>query len=722
MDTIFDVLSRPTTALALDVAAKSTLVLFAALAMARPSHLEGRLLSILDAGCPRRGVNRPSVVLGLIAMAGLILPLAVVRMGVRVAAATPARDQAPAAAPNDAAPAEPRRTVTGLVVDDRTRPIPGARVAVIAERFKQIGDVGSFESRQLAGMTTAGADGRFRVEFTTSPPARPTALSIIAAAPGYAVEGNDLRFDAKSQETTIMLDPEKVVEGRLVDVQNQPAAGVSVRVSSLKIRHRTYDPYATKGGPTLWPGPATTDRAGRFRLTGLGARAAISLEVEDLRFAHQAIKIAPGDEWRGKPKTIALIPVQAIDVRVVRDDDGKPMAGAWVSVRAEGQLPDPWGESAGATADDQGRVRIAPWPGDSFSITAYPREGEPYLRRESSLDWPKGAVQQAVEVRLRRGAVVHGRLIEEPSGKGVAGARVSYFQTHRNNPLYAYSYNRDTSSGPDGTFTLVVDYGPGHLLVQGPSDDYINVPTSHGEMGTGWLPDMPLYPDALAHLDIKPGTASQEVTMRLRLGMTIQGRVIGPDGAPIAEAFAISRAYTPYDEFGHAFVHFVPGSVPRIQVRDGRFEVPGCDPEKSLPYYFLDAKHRLGATVEISGKSAAAGPVTVRLQECGSVRVRLKDAEGKPLVNHPADESPDFMILLITPSADWGTMGKTNADMEMQVNLDSEHHGNLSTGPDGRVTFVNMIPGAPYRFRGHEFTAEPGKTIDLPDITVGGPK
>jgi hypothetical protein len=505
-------------------------------------------------------------------------------------------------------------------------------------------------------------------------------------------------------------------------VQNHPVEGVSVRIARLNIRHRAHNPYDTKEEPTLWPGPATTDRDGRFRVSGLGAGAAITLEVADPRFAHQTLEIAAGDEARGKPKTMSLAPVQAIDVRVVRDDDGQPMAGAWVSVRAERRNPHSSSETIGARADDQGHVRISPWPGDAFTIAGYPREGEPYLRREARLDWPKGSVQQTVEVKLRRGTVVHGKLIEEPSGKGVAGAHVSYYQTHRNNPLYAASYNRDTTSRPDGTFTLVVDYGPGHLLVQGPSDDYINVPTSHGELGTGWGPDIPLYPDAVAHLDFKPGTMTHEVTMRLRLGVTIQGTVIGPDGAPIAEAFAMSRAYTPYNENGVTFMHYSPGCAPRIRVRDGRFEVRGCDPEKSLPFYFLEVKHQHGATVDISGKSAAAAPVTVRLQKCGSARVRLKDAEGKPLVNHRADELPGFMILVITPGADWDTKGKTNADSEMQVNLDPEHHGNLRTGPDGRVTYVNLIPGAPYRYRGHEFTAEAAKLIDLPDITVGGRK
>ena len=97
------------------------------------------------------------------------------------------------------------------------------------------------------------------------------------------------------------------------------------------------------------------------------------------------------------------------------------------------------------------------------------------------------------------------------------------------------------------------------------------------------------------------------------------------------------------------------------------------------------------------------------------------DAAGKPLANHRADEIPGYMILLITPGADWGSMEKVNADSEFQANLDG-HHGNLRTGPDGRVTYVNLIPGAPYRYRGVEFTAEAGKTIDLGDITVGGRK
>ncbi len=276
-------------------------------------------------------------------------------------------------------------------------------------------------------------------------------------------------------------------------------------------------------------------------------------------------------------------------------------------------------------------------------------------------------------------------------GQGRPGANVSYYQTHRKNPLWDGSFNRDAWSGLDGTFNLVVPLGPGHLLVQGPSDDYINVPTSHGEMGTSWMPDLPLYPDALAHLDLKPGAATHDIEMRLRHGVTVQGRVIGPDGGPIDEAFAMGRTYTPYNENRFAFMPF-NGGGPQLKVRDGRFEIPGCDPGKPATFHFLDVKHQLGATAEISARSPETEPVTVRLQKCGSARVLFKDSTGKPLVNHPADNVSNDMILIITPGADFGARDKTNADMEFQVNLDPGRNRDLRTGPDGRVTFVSLIP------------------------------
>ena len=66
------------------------------------------------------------------------------------------------------------------------------------------------------------------------------------------------------------------------------------------------------------------------------------------------------------------------------------------------------------------------------------------------------------------------------------------------------------------------------------------------------------------------------------------------------------------------------------------------------------------------------------------------------------------------------------ADKEFHANLDPERLRTqrlrgLRTDADGRVTIESLIPGATYRFLGHDFTAEAGKTIDLPDVIVPRP-
>jgi hypothetical protein len=177
----------------------------------------------------------------------------------------------------------------------------------------------------------------------------------------------------------------------------------------------------------------------------------------------------------------------------------------------------------------------------------------------------------------------------------------------------------------------------------------------------------------------------------------------------------MGRSYVSSRQLG-GFVGSFTGMAPEIKVRDGRFEIPGCDPEKPYTFYFLDREHQLGATVELSGKPSPNGPLAVRLQKCGAARVRYTDPQGKPIAGH----RPDQLTLIITPGADSPERDKVMADLIYQVNLDTERLRDLRTDADGRVSIVSLIPGAPYRFRGHDFTVEAGQTVDLPDVTVAG--
>jgi RNA polymerase sigma factor (sigma-70 family) len=636
--------------------------------------------------------------------------------------------------PADATPPDPARmTITGRVLDPAGKPLPNARVAVLADRKRQAGDIDGRHRDIHMGTAAADADGRFTLAFPAIPAPRLDRLRLIATAPGRGLGMVELETDAAKQETSIALPPEKPVEGRLVDVQGQRAAGVVVRLAKLNFRP-DLRPYDAKGAPSLWPAPATTGADGRFRLLGLGPDAPATFEVEDPRFARQDFSVpndgagtrkSEGEALLQPNTTITLRPAQALDYHVVHADDGRPVAGARVDIQSnEGRYQYFMAEPSHDRTDGQGRARVVPRPGDSFRIHVYPPEAEPYVPGWLNVNWPKAAVQHAVEVKLRRGVFVRGRLIEDPAGAPVAGAWVIYFQQVRDNPRRLLLPKIEAVSGPDGTFTMVVPHGPGHLLVQGPSADYLHVTTSFGEMGASHRPSFRMYPDAHAILDIKDGEATHPLELRLRRGVTVTGRVIAPDGRPVAKAFVFGRSYAPYRERGLPMVSF-NGVAPRLAVEDGRFEIPGCDPDKPSTFYILDIKDQLGGTVELSGQSGTTGPVTVRLQPTASARIRMTGADGRPLAGRDAGEGLDNLMLVITPGPDFGELNKnkdlTSGDFVSQDDLDRFSDRGLRSGADGRATLSSLIPGAPYRFRGRDFRPESGQTIDLGDVAVQKP-
>ncbi len=608
-------------------------------------------------------------------------------------------------------------TIHGRVLAPDGKPVPGARVAVVAmpPPLPQGRLVRELEHYEVLGSAAADADGRFRVDFPRIATDR-VGLNLVAGATGWALTGKYIGDDLPRSPLTITMEPERIVRGRLFDVQGQPIAGVPVRVS----RYHTA-PFDGAGQAPAWPEPATTDDQGRFTFRGLGRSSTIMVEASSDRHARQTFSIDPVDEPKTGALSLTLSPAQVIEVRTTRADDGKPLPGVWVSVRGVRRQRPSTERATGAATNDQGLARIIPASGESFSITAYPPAGEPYLDARADLVWPKGAVTQSIELKFSRGVRVPGTITEAASGKPVAGALVHYAQTTINNPLLRRGELRhsETVSDPEGKFQIVVPAGPGHLLIRAANPDYLHITTTNEELRVRSLPNALMYPDALAHIDIKPGSAPENVKLQLRRGVTVAGRVIGPDGHPITSAIALGRTYIHNKLTGTPFTFFT-GNAPQIKVRDGRFELPGCDPEKPYTFHFLDREHQLGATVELSGKSARDGPVTIQLEKCGAAIVRYKDPQGKPIAGHTGDQ----LMLIITPGADINARpDQIMADMQYQSNLDSERLRRLRTDADGRITWSSLIPGAKYRLRGHdfEFTAQAGKTIDLPDVTIPRP-
>jgi RNA polymerase sigma factor (sigma-70 family) len=660
---------------------------------------------------------------------------------------TPTTEPSQAAGPAEPPRAEPRRDeesgflLAGRVEDADGRPVAGGPVALLAAPF--YGTDGRPVEHRLLALTQADEHGRFRIAMP-APVQDFASLVVLAGGKGHGTRWQPLDDPYRlRQEVAVKLSRKparRVISGRVVNVQGLPVPGVDVSLG-------TGYPAAFVERLGDWPQPVLTDDQGRFRLPGVSRDTVETVVFEHERYAgHDEEAPASAEEV-----SCTLTPARVIEGRVLYGDTGKPVANAVLGSTSAPMNAAELGRvcvdrpegpvttfecvpvrSTGVRTDAQGRFRLVNYA----DFMAFPPTGEPYLAPHQRVDWPSAVVRREVEVRLERGVLVQGSVRVAGSGRPVARAQLGYIQSGRNNPLYRRDYTDSADfavegsalrhrSAADGSFQFVIPPGKGYLLARGPSADYLHVETTLWALGQALMnPAYRRYPDAVVALDTNPGAGPQELTVELRRGITVRGRLLGPDDRPIHKARLVCRWYLPVEY--HLFYQH------GLEVRDGRFELPGCDPKIPRPAYVYDEESSSGATVPLGGAEMAGGPVTIRLQPCGSARMRFLDGNGRPLAGYrpylelvlplldPARKQPvpsnEHLALLNNRLEGFLPWGKHYA----QGGLATE-----ATNARGEITLPDLIPGASYRISSQHgwtftvttFTAEAGKTLDLGDLT-----
>jgi hypothetical protein len=286
-------------------------------------------------------------------------------------------------------------------------------------------------------------------------------------------------------------------------------------------------------------------------------------------------------------------------------------------------------------------------------------------------------------------------------------------------------WHATVASQEDGSFQVAVKPGKGHLLVFGPTGDYVL-----GEIGSNRLyHDLPGGERRRAHAiiayDVNAGDPPIELAARLRPGVTIKGHARGPAGETVSDGFILTTLrIEPFSPSWRGDFN--------VPIRDGRFELHGLAPDGSTRIHAFDPDHEWGATLDVSG-SQAGEDVAIRLQPCGQARVRFLGPDGQPV----AGKMPMFE-LVVTPGpsldiSDAREQSELAADASLVVNVDHKHYGNLpATDADGRIVLGSLIPGALYRISDfstsnvqnvrkriiRDFTVKPGETLDLGDIVI----
>jgi hypothetical protein len=361
-------------------------------------------------------------------------------------------------------------------------------------------------------------------------------------------------------------------------------------------------------------------------------------------------------------------------------------------------------------------------------LYAYPPAGEPYLIAQDELDWSKPSLTATHDIKLPRGVLIRGKVTDQASHRPLAGSSVQ-FEPMGNQGRLLSGGQAIAASGDDGVFQIAVPPGKGHLVVFGPTSDYVLEATTERMLFTGKPGGRRYYAHKIVPYDVKAGSGPVNIDVPLRPGRTLRVRVQGPEGQTIANASYVTSLCV------HATNGSWSGDSPE-SIKDGRFELHGLADDGVARVDILDDVHEWGASVAVAGKQAAA-EFRVTLHPCGRAKARFVGPGGEPVANY----APNFQIVATPgphPLASPKNRGaEPSADAAYLGNLDRRHYWNKpKTDAHGRITLPDLIPGALYRINDvsiandpnkgvevrKDFSITSGQTLDLGDILIEKPK
>ena len=207
------------------------------------------------------------------------------------------------------------------------------------------------------------------------------------------------------------------------------------------------------------------------------------------------------------------------------------------------------------------------------------------------------------------------------------------------------------------------------------------------------------YANAFHTMEVEKDTDSLDVEIEVLPGKTVRGVIVDGDGKSIEEAIMLTRLKS-WDLAGR----WRPDSRP---VTGGKFELTGLEPGESYKVHFLDARRKLGTTIELK---ATEEEVTVVLQSCGSAMAKfiVEDEDNRQKMIEMQRPSLYLKLRLGVTKFDFKAMrlGKLAADEAFIGNIDPINYGFTGSGRAGpklddefHITYPALIPGATYRLQ-----------------------
>jgi RNA polymerase sigma factor (sigma-70 family) len=573
--------------------------------------------------------------------------------------------------------------VRGRVLGPDGKPIAGAKL--------YLGGHATLKTPAYPVRATSGEDGNFAFTFARSEldktgrsglyiASTDSTYQVLAVAKGHGCAWVTADATAR-QDLTLRLVQDAPVSGRILDQEGKPVAGARLTVTGVCDANSGKDPPpfamligigSFSGAFGLgWVGPLpgqptvlTTGADGKFRLAGVGRDRAVAFRLEGRGIATEAVT-ARGNSFECRADVSR--PIRG----VVRDKaTGKPLAGAtlvWRHTYDRRYEVMSWRYRMAIT-DKGGHYELLGVPKASGSygpgyLAVRPAEGQLYFQQTVVLKDTPGLEPMTVDIDLLQGGVtVRGKVTDKETGKPIAGALVEYFPLFANpyaGKMPSSSLRSEAITGADGSYTLTALPGQGMIgVVVTDPDAYapayvapkeikaffkhplIGLNGDSGDMkwaaGGNSFDPLPLGQHGIGLLE--PGETDKELVKDVSLEPTQQrkGRVLGPDGQPL----------TGVTVRGLSSTWWVSETL-----KGAEFTVRGINPRAPRALTFHHKGKNLGLLLK-ELPNEKSGPLTVRLQPCGSISGRLLDPDGGPLAGGQVNVMPDGMNGLWLVTAD----------------------------------------------------------------------
>jgi RNA polymerase sigma factor (sigma-70 family) len=585
-----------------------------------------------------------------------------------------------------------RVEVSGRVVDPDGKPVAGAKV-VLHQRHAQ-GVPADFFPASATGTTDSKGRFRFSGSVHLNAPTRdyPPWLVLTAHVPGLGPAATvELTSPDELKDRTLRLVKDDVpIRGRILNLEGKPIAGVTVRPVAVTafaaddlgsiiqaIETNSQAGSITRQRPTSSTfsavGAGLTQKAvtgddGRFTLSGFGRERIVVLRLDGptietclvsamtrLGPAVRASRRRPGGGgmiggimppkrsgpapsdtyvWvHGVPFDFIPGPEMIVEGTVRDQDTDKPLAGVVVGHQIDYDFGRGVEESATKT-DAEGNYRLAGLPRPSeglYQVVQFiPPKGQPYLRAGFTPSAPELGKAAKLDVHLKRGVWVKGRVTDKATGRPVQ-AVVQYFAFVDNPNLQGikgFAASSAVSSKEDGSFTLAALRGPGVVAVKtdemrwgmylsgqgadaisGPRDEWIKSFVTRPYLLT------PSRFNTLAGIEPDAKLESISCDVQLDPGKTVKGTILDPNGKPLAGVR-------------------IRGMDSLLSIRElpsEAFTIPAIDPRKPEALFFEHPQKKLAAAVLLKGDEPDG--FTVKLQPTATIVGRLVTETVEPIRN-----------------------------------------------------------------------------------------